>query len=259
MKVTRIILVSDPNPIYCDFWNPISKVYREKFGIETSLVWLGTRDQLYRAGIEDTDVIFCTHHPDYPVPFQTALAMFYFTKAFPDDTLLTQGIDEVHLSPMFIRYSIAGYDDDSYVQMIADAYKPNYWRNHGGVSPSGQHVAKGSTFQKVFNFPDTFNAFVEQVVNSGIPAFWEDTAGRWGLDESYVSHVLRESQGVEMISCTDFRLFCDRRIECERSKETPYDIEKLNAGWYSQAHLCRPYANHKEYLDKLFNDIPVWK
>lgn len=259
MKIDRILLVSDPNPLYCDFWNPISKVYNEKFGIKTTLIWFGTAKEATERNLGG-DIFYQKPHPDYPVPVQTTLALFYFTHFFPDEVLLTHGIDEVHLGPIFIRDMIKDVPDDHYVQLIDDAYLPHYWAN-GGTSPSGQHVAKGSTFNKVFNFESDFHAFVERVMNSGTEAFWEKTEGRWGLDESYASRMLREYRDNEgKITCfSNFTLLCERRIECERWRETPYDVDRLKLGWYAQAHLCRPYADHKEYLDRLFNDIAEWK
>lgn len=261
MKIDRILLVSDPKPLYADFWNPISKVYNEKFGIKTTLIWLGTNREAIDAGIDLSygEMWTVTPHPDYPIPVQTTLAMFYFTKMFPDEVMLTHGIDEVHLGPMFIRDMIREVPDNHYVQLIDDAYLPNYWAN-GGTSPSGQHAAKGSTFNEVFNFENTFHEFVERVVKSGTPAFWETTDGRWGLDESYTSRMLREyrERGGEITCFSNFKLLVERRIECERFKEPDYDVNRLKLGWYSQSHLCRPYADHKEWIDNLFNNISTW-
>jgi hypothetical protein len=51
----------------------------------------------------------------------------------------------------------------------------------------------------------------------------------------------------------------ERRIDCMRNLEVPYDIQKLQDGWYSQAHLCRPFERHKNYIINLFENIPVVK
>ncbi len=266
MKINRVILVCDANPMYSDFWNQISKVYREKFGWKTTLVFLGT-DQgaksLYESGkfIGYDDNLMLRPHPTYSIPLQATLAMAFATKYHSNDTILIQGIDEVMLSPLFPSM-VEKYEDDTYVQLIDDAYLPHHWSNPGGTSPSGLHVAKGSTFQRVYDFPASFHEYVERVCGSGIPAFWDapDRDGRWGLDESHTSQKLREfrDKGGKVACEGKFGLLVERRIECERWKEPEYDMDKLRAGWYSQSHLCRPYADHKVWLDKLFNNIPVW-
>ena len=263
MKINRVILVTDANPMYADFWNPISKVYRDKFGWKPTLIYLGDPLLMAEKGfkVDGCDCMSFTPHPNYSMPLQATLAMSYATKYYPEDTILIQGIDEVMLSPLFPNM-VDKYEDDTYVQLIDDAYLPHHWTNPGGTSPSGLHVAKGSTFQKVYNFPNTFHEYVERVCSSGIGAFWDapDRDGRWGLDESYTAHKLREfrDNGGKVANEGKFGLLCERRIECERWKEPVYDLDKLNAGWYSQSHLCRPYSDHKAWLDKLFNDIPVW-
>jgi hypothetical protein len=260
MKINRVILVTDANPMYVDFWNPISKVYRDKFGWEPTLVFLGSREQAAELGMLSISYGLIPH-PDYSLPLQATLAMAFAAGQFPNDTILIQGIDEVMLSPLFPSM-VDKYEDDTYVQLIDDAYLPHHWSNPGGTSPSGLHVAKGSTFQRVYDFPASFHEYVERVCGSGIPAFWDapDRDGRWGLDESHTSQKLREfrDKGGKVACEGKFGLLVERRIECERWKEPVYDLDKLNAGWYSQSHLCRPYADHKEWLDKLFNDIPVW-
>lgn len=258
MKIERVILVCDNNPMYKDFWNPISKVYREKFGYKTTLVFLG--DDMQGLDIAGSDVFIQPPHPDYSLPLQSTLAMSYFAGK-SDDITLIQGIDEVLLSPMFPDM-VAKYSNDTYVQLIDDAYRPHHWSVPGGTSPSGLHIASGETFRKVYDYPDTFFEYVERVYNSGIAAFWDapDRDGKWGLDESYTAHKLREFRDKGGIVAGEgaFGLLVQHRIECERWKEPNYDINLLNQGWYSQSHLCRPYANHKEWLDKLFNNIPKW-
>ena len=107
-------------------------------------------------------------------------------------------------------------------------------------------------------FEDTFEQEIEKICNAGVKAFWEDTAGRWGLDETYSSMKLREYKG-QINSLNNFGLLCERRIECERHKETPFDIDRLKAGWYSESHLCRPFTNHTEYITKMFNSISDYK
>ena len=262
MKPTRVILTANENPNYYHFWNPLSKVYKEKFGITPTLIWFGNKKDIKRLGLskEYGDIVVQKPVKDYPIPVQTTWALYYFTKLYPDDIITICGIDEVPLSKMFLFDMVQDVSDDAYVMLIGDAYRPHYWANEGGVSPSGGHMAKGSTFQKAYEFEDTFEEEFEKVYNNKVPAFWESTAGQWGKDESYMSLKIREyvSNGGKVIDFQKYALLCERRIECERHKETPYDINRLNAGWYSQSHLCRPFTNHVDYITKLFNDIPKW-
>lgn len=256
MKINRVILASNFNPTYYHFWNPLSKVYKEKFGINPTLVWLGTEDEMKEAGISEEygDVIIQEPHPEYPVPFQSTWALFWATQFYKDDVCIIMGIDQVPLSRMFFDM-VEPLNIDDYAMLIADAYRPHYWTET--ASPSSYHVATGESYCKVYGFEKDFKDEVEKVVNSGVKAFWEDTAGRWGIDETYSCYKLREGK-VNVVAIDNFSLLCERRIECERHKETPYDLEKLKQGWYSESHLCRPFTNHVNYITNLFNSIPCY-
>lgn len=256
MNVNRVILASNFNPTYYHFWNPLAKVYKDKFGVQPTLVWIGTKKELIEANIDTSlgDVIVVKPNKKYPIPFQTTWALFWATQFYKKDVCWIMGIDQVPLSTMFINM-VQPLNETDYAMLIADAYKPHYWTST--ASPSSYHIAKGETFNKVFNFEKSFNKEINKVVDSGVRAFWEDTDGRWGIDETYSCAKLREGK-VNVVAFDKFSLLCERRIECERHKETAYDLERLKQGWYSESHLCRPFTNHINYLTKLFNDIPTF-
>jgi hypothetical protein len=261
MKIDRVILSSNNNPTYYHFWNPISKVYSEKFGIKPTLVWAGTEEELRECNIstEYGEVIIQPPKADYHIPWQTTWMLFWATQFYPEDVCLIIGIDQIPLSGMFIKDMIQPYSNEDYLMLIADAYRPHYWNKEGSASPSSYHIAKGKTFDKVHKFLVDWYSEADKVHKSGIDGFWENTEGRWGIDETYSCHNLRNSKDVNIVGLDNFTLLCERRIECERHKETPYDINKLQQGWYSESHLCRPFTNHTEYITNLFNAIPDYK
>lgn len=259
MKIDKVILSTTNNSTYYDFWNPLSKVFKEKFGIEPVLIWLGTEEDFNNTELNQDygKVYFLNPNKDYPVSVQSVWALYWFTKFFQNDVCFIQGIDEVPLSKMFLFDMISEFSDDDYVMLIANAYSPgHHWSIENSASPSSQHCAKGSTFNKIYKFEEDFNDEVKKVFESGVKPFWfEETS--WGLDESYFSLRLREYENKSIIkSLNEFGLMASRRIDCDRHIEIEYDLDKLNQGWYSQGHLCRPFSNHREWLSKLYNDIP---
>jgi len=263
MKIDRVILSANNNPLYYHFWNPLSKVYFEKFNILPTLIWYGTPEEITQLGLSDAygDIIICQPNTNYPLPFQTTWGLFYHTKLFPNDVCLTIGIDQVPLSGMFIKDMIAHLTDDNYVMLIADAYMPHHWTVEGSASPTAYHIGKGETFNKIYQFENNFADEIEKICTAGVKAFWEDTAGRWGMDETYSSKMLRAYRDAngKIVSMNNFGLLCERRIECERHKETPFDVEKLKQGFYSESHLCRPFTNHVDYITKMFEIISNYK
>jgi hypothetical protein len=124
---------------------------------------------------------------------------------------------------------------------------------------------------KIYNFEKSYQDEIEKVIKSGSheayikrnPSGYYPIINEyplWGIDECYFSQVLRSYNGDVIIkSLEHFYLMKERRIDCERHYEVPYSLEKLEEGWYSQAHLCRPFENHKKYILGLLENIPVFK
>jgi len=262
MKIDRVILSSDDNILYYPFWNPISKIYKENFGITPTLIWIGDEKTLKERGLSEKygDIVIQQAHMDYQIPWQTTWALFYSTKYFLEDTCIIMGIDQIPLSNLFLVELIKTIDENDYVMMIDDAYKPtSYWREVGGTSPSSYHIAKGKIFEQVYEFEKYFEEEIIKVYKTN-DAFWSTGDDKWGIDESYSCKKLRqyEKNGGKITALSKFKLLERTRIltNSERTHETYYDSDLLKAGNYSEAHICRPYHQHKNYIDTLFSKIP---
>lgn len=258
MKVNRVILATTNNPIYYEFWNPISKIYSENFGIKPTLVWVGDEEELESVGLrrEHGEIIVQNPVDDFDIGWQSAWSIFWFMSKYPDDIFCTLGIDQVPLSKRLLFDIPEKYSDDTYLMLADDGYAPNHWQKEGGSSPTSFHIVKGSIASKVYGFEATFKDEIVKIALSGVKALYPEK--NWGLDESYSSHKLRqyrENKG-KIESASMFPLIREIRIECCRDVEIEYDKNILKNGWYGDAHLCRPYSKHKEYIDGILRDIP---
>lgn len=260
MKITRVLLSANDNPIYHEFWNPISQIYCKKFGIKPTLIWFGVDEDIKRLGLssEYGEIIVQSPIPRHHIGWQTAWALFWYMQFYPDDIFCTMGIDQVPLSGMLFQEVPDEFDDDTYLMLVDDGYFPSIWDHPGGTSPTSYHIVKGSIAQKVYGFEDTFGLELDKVVGSGVVPYY-DLNTKWGLDESYSSQKLREyrNNGGKIRGLSMFKFICENRIECCREKETPYDHARLSLGGYGDAHLCRPFSKHKEYIETMLNLIPV--
>jgi len=259
MKVDRVILSSNNNPLYYEFWNNISKTYKEKFGVHPTLIFFGSESDLSNANLSEEfgNIILQKEITDASI-WQFTWSLFYFTKFFKDDVCAIMGIDQIPLGTYFLKDCIEKISDNNYVMLIDDQYTlenkyPRKW-DEGGFSPSAYHIAKGQTFSDVFNFENTFDDEIKKLNNMDIKTMWGD---KWGLDEAYSSLKLSEFKNTGRVS--DLSLskdFLTRRIDCHRNYEVNYDLSKLNSNFFIECHACRPYNNHKTYLDNMFNNIP---
>lgn len=259
MKVTRTILASTDNSLYYQFWNPLSKVYRENFGIKPTLIWFGKPERLIELelSMEWGNIIVQDPNPRHDIGWQSAWAIFWFMSLYPDDIFCTMGIDQIPLSPLLIRDKPSYFLDETYLILADDGYSPDHWSKDGSSSPTSFHIVKGSIANKVYDFDKSFNDEIDKVAASGIKPYYEG-ANKWGLDESYASHNLRKyrDNGGSVVSSGIFSTIRERRIECCRTNETSYDKNLLIQGWYGDAHLCRPYSDHKKYIDSILSLIP---
>lgn len=76
---------------------------------------------------------------------------------------------------------------------------------------------------------------------------------------------INQSDRVTLLNCSvldieEYSKYIDkeRRIECQRTIETKYNDELIKNGYYSESHLCRPYTNHVDYIDRMLSLIPKY-
>lgn len=259
MNINRVILVTDNNPLYYDFWENLSFTYKEKFGIEPTLVFFGSKDELSYLNLSTKygEILLENKIPHLPV-WQYTWALFYFTKFFLEETCAIMGIDQIPLGTFFLRDVIQNVPEENYVMLIDDQYKleskTRFKWDEGGFSPSAYHIAKGKTFQEIYKFENSFEDEINKINNLNIKTMWDN---KWGTDEAYSCYKLLNFENRNRISdLSKSSDFLKRRIDCHRNFEIQYDISLLNKNFYIECHSCRPYSNHKNYLDTLFKNIP---
>jgi len=267
MEIKRVILASNNNKLYYEFWNHVSKVYSEKFNITPVLIWVGTESEKNNLGISDEygEVIVTNPNTNYPINSQCTFAPYWGTQFFPDDVCLVCGIDEVPLSGLFLKDLVRKYEDEDYLMLISDAYGNQHWSIDNSVSPSGYHVGKGKIFSDIYNLKEKFDENIDEIMLSGvISTYMSSHIGgypsvneNWGMDEIFISHKLRNYNGkYNLVSLNNFELMLNNRIECFRDTEPIYDLERLRRGGYAHSHLCRPLSNHTDFILNMFNNIP---
>lgn len=259
MKIDRVILVTNNNPLYYDFWNNLSYTYKEKFGITPTLIFFGNTEELNKLDLSTKygDILVVNKIQDIP-DWQYTWALFYFTKFYPEETCIIMGIDQIPLGTYFLRDSIESEGEDKYIMLIDDQYKyenkyPKKW-DEGGFSPSAYHIGKGKTFNEIFLFEDTFENEIKKINDLNLKTMW---GNGWGTDEAYSCYKLLSFKDRDRIrDLSKSNDFLNRRIDCHREYEIPYNLKSLNDNFYIECHSCRPYYKHKNYLDNLFNNIP---
>ena len=128
MKVDRVILGLTDNNIYSDFWNVFSPVWRLKYNIIPTLIFVGSDEGYNNQNVSDEfgDIIKVNSVPEVVVSekldWSVTWALFWAASQFPDDTIMTCGIDQLPLSSWFFE-GLSKWNDEQYVIGFGDAYK----------------------------------------------------------------------------------------------------------------------------------------
>jgi len=275
MKIDIVTFSCDSCPIYCDFWNPISKFWKTKFGIHPVLLYVG-----------DKDLPLSTEYGDvHRVPSVEGVAdyhsatwgRFWLTKKYPDKVCLTGDIDMIPLSKKFFGADVEKYSDEAYVHLNAGWYYGNdlsAWKKEHNIIPAYYHLAKGKVFDAVYKFEDDFAAEMKKFeavdfstgnkgaagqgyapirdVATHLRHASAESGGKWGQDEFYSTDLLRQYSGLVDTTCTMQRSQRIDRSNWQYNAKTVYDDTH-----YIDSHLLRPYVGEfQSHIDFLMHLVP---
>jgi hypothetical protein len=276
MKPDIVTFSCNALPMYSDFWNPISKFWKTKFGIHPVLAYCGKEDihlseeygTVHR--LEPVDGI-----PEY---LSATWARFWITRMYTDKICLTGDIDMIPLSPSFIDARIQNISDDVYVHLNGDAYCPGdygYWKRPYNTLIAHDHLARGDIFNAVYSFEKTFademqkyaavdysQKIRECVEGRGYANHTEEhllhasasSGGKWCHDELYSTDRLRQYELSGGKVCCNFSIPRNRRLDRSYWRYYPQDVID---GKYLDSHLLRPYGQYKDHIDFLMNLVPT--
>ena len=265
MKVDRVLMSLNNNSKYAGFWNAFSKVWKNKYNVLPTLIFLGSQKELRSLDLsEDYGEIYRFNEvPDVIVKreldWSVTWVLYYATSLFPDDVCMTTGIDQLLLSSDYFDW-ISDIKEDKYVIGFADAYK-NYNTNSLGYSPAklgfffptSHHAAKGKTFCEAYKFEKTWEEEARKVFKNRADHPVLKRQKCWGLDETYSSTMLANWDTDKIVRINKFWTHIKpRRIE---RPHMVYEIDKLKNGEYFELHSSRPYKQFKKEIDELLKHL----
>jgi hypothetical protein len=142
MKIQKVIMSVDDNPLYSDFWPLVSMVWKNRFDIEPVLIYFGNEKLDERYGeVKKIDPV-----KNIPLYLQAQWARIWFTSLEEETVFITSDIDIFPIRKSFFIDQISEIDDDKYVHLFG---------NHRPL-PICYHVAKGKMFKKILELNDSF-------------------------------------------------------------------------------------------------------
>jgi len=235
-NIKYVLMGSDTNPMYLEFWPVVSKIWKEVFGIIPVLGLICDEDsELY----EDEFGLVKKFKNINGVNsgLQSQIVRFYLPK-YLDGVCLISDIDMLPLSPTYFKNNSEKQTEDNIILYSSD--NPECLR--AKQYPMCYFSADSKLFPKVFDIDLNWEQFCMylSIRNEG-----------WFTDQRYLYDKVNEYKNK-----TNNVIFLNRgwnptaidRIDRVNWK---YDEDKVKKYGYIDSHSLRPYSKYKTEVDKL--------
>ena len=167
MKIDKVILASNDNQEYLDFWPLVSEAW-ERLGVEPVLIYTG-KDKIDLPGeiihfyVEGIDPVFVAQNIRILMP-----------ALFPEHNSITADIDDLPLSRKYFIDNVKDIPDHMFIVyrwgFITETMIPICWT-----------LAKGTTWQKIFNIKNE-NDIINKLI-SWYPLNYRKGHKNWYTDQ----------------------------------------------------------------------------
>lgn len=229
MKIDNVIMSSDDNPLYLDFWPIVSKIWEKRFHINPVLIYFGNKKNI------SGTVIYHPPIKNLPLDIQTLWSRYFYTSWFPNQINMVSDIDMIPISKNYFMDKLLQHDESSYIHINTNEGRP--------MLSSCYHIAHEKTFKSFLELPPIFEESLKDLMSFGYKQY-EDTKSYWYVDEMYATFKLKNKPVTYLIRDTANRL--------DRSN-WKYSKEDLELGKFIDCHCLRPYSKYKQQIDELIN------
>ncbi len=240
LKLDRVIISSDTNPMYSEFWPLVAQTWQEIIGIKPTLIFIAPSS----VPIDQScgDVIRMEPIDGIETSFQAQIVRLLAPAFFPDETCIISDIDILPLNKHYFTHPLIACAENDFL-----IYRDGYFSNTGIPEYPMCYVAgKGKTFQDIFclksvaDIPDKIREWY--ALNLG-----------WSTDQrilyAYANTWKDRDTHLKKLGHT-----VSRRID---RADWNYNKQMLTNNYYVDAHMLRPYHAYKKEIDLLADEIGI--
>ena len=232
MKIESVILSSDSNPEYIDFWPMVSRQWH-KTGIKPVLCYLRAANDTRRISREYGEVIDYDLVEEIPASLQGQIARIFHASTCGEDVVMINDIDMLpvpipeNANCSLYQQWVENVDSGKYVHagMGFDNYK-RYSMWH--------HIARGSVFKKVLDICGTWKEFASFIFELSCNEDWVKQTQMLGIRVNNLPWVLDEAWSTrKMMEYSDQNIFHHAPITAESiitRTAWGYDADLLRQG-----------------------------
>lgn len=252
----RIILSSDENPKYIEFWPLVSWAWRKLFGIE---VWLALVAPEGRFNLEELrergHVVRYDPVPGVPTCNQAKVARYHLAASLGDDTLvMTHDLD---LLPLQRDYMLKLLDQrpEGYLLTIGSEV---YVGPETGKFTAGYLTLESYLWRKLVNPKQLeWDAFVRSFIGLRVFDHKEDisrTVHHENPDTFSDESLLRALLSLNPVPLVRLPFgYWPYTVRALDRADWRFDPRKLEDGTYVEAHLLRPLSQNKDRIQPLID------
>jgi hypothetical protein len=228
---------SDKNPMYLDFWNPVSKIWKEKFNVTPVLGLIGDEE----SELEETNFGLIKKFKiveNVNIGLQSQIVRFFLPK-FLDGICLMSDIDMIPLSKIYFEENSKYIEEDNMVIFSSN----NSQTVNEKMYPICYVGGHSNILKKVFELDNDWNSFCQNLSKRN---------EKWYTDQKFLFE-----KSSEFNSETSKLILLEREWGNNRVDRSKWDYkpELVKEGYYIDCHSLRPYNIYKSEIDKLIELI----
>lgn len=237
LKIDRVILATDANPDYIEFWPIVAKAWKEIVDVKPTLALIADKNVIIDESLGE--VIRFEPIDGIPISLQAQAIRLLLPSYFGNECCLISDIDMIPLNKEYFINSIKNCPENSFV-----VYRDNAYNENEKKFPMCYIAAKGKTFKEVFKIPN--KSSIPDIIKK-----WSNKNLGWNTDELLLYKYLTNWKNYNN-RCIKLGHGVERRID---RSYWAYDNEFLKRGYYIDAHCPRPYNSYKSSIDELLYEL----
>ena len=236
LKIDRVILATNDNPDYIQFWPTAAKAWQEIVGVRPTLALIGSEE--VQVDTQYGDVIRFEPIPGIPTSFYAQCVRLLLPCLFPTEGCVVADIDLIPLQKRFFIKKVEEIPDDHFVVFRNKAY----WFFKKRIYMC-YNAAKGDTFRDIFGVQSY------EDIPEIIKEWWQLGFG-WDTDEKVLYRYLRKwNKRKTNIKKLGYGKEYKRRIE----RKLKFEKKKILKQSYTEVNCPRPYEEHKQQIDYIMS------
>jgi hypothetical protein len=253
IPVDRVIVSSDLNPQFLNFWPLAAASWTQVFGITPTLA-LVSRSEISMEVLEKLkqfgEVIAVKSNNEAPLPNQAKLVRWYIACKFKNETVTIEDIDTIFLNSSYLVDKLKYFNPERLLGIGNEVNQDD--PEYNGKFPASNLTGRGSVFSEFFGSSpeESFNDFVNRFKNMTVIDEREDPFNnpKNFSDESLIRAIRR-------ISAKDLIFTIPRGVDIQR--------EWMDRSWWPSdgkipekailANIPRPLFNNQTICEEIID------